>query len=592
MLLALFRLGYIVFVMDPIKLRNRLVLDRGNILDRNEKIIATSFPAYNIYVNNKKLPLLPQKKITKITELNPSWTNKLLTNKVFLLKRYLENDKARKLMKLKQDSLLFEKVFKRVHPYQNHLSHTIGMIDNHSLGISGIEKSMQSYLSSLNSPIQDVITTIDIELQKAVEKQLKKTIFEFEADKGMVLVQDIDSGKIRAMASIPTFDYNNVSQEIKNNILNHNITAILEPGSLLKIFFIAYLIENNYYSLTKVFNCQGDLRLIDGEVVNCTGVHGEVDFAKIIKYSCNSGIIQATDILKRKAIYDFLYHCRFGSLTGIKIPLESKGIIRKPKDWGIRTTATIPIGHGIAVTPIQIISSFSALLNDGVYVSPRIIEKTVTRGVVNITNEVLSKPVKKLFSSKTSKIIIDLLGYGTGENSTGEKASYEEYTPIGKTGTSQLVDFNRGGYLTNSYNAMFIGAYPPKKPLFTTLVIVNNPKLSYYGGKVAAPLFSRLLPDLFSAYGLKQDIPKWVDNLSLKTSATYLDFKNHQMPNFKGKSLRDVLISLHKMRLIFQAKDLHFEVTIKGHGQVIKQNPAPGAFVENKSDIIIYLKPK
>ena len=592
MLLAVFRLGYVIFVMDPIKLRSGLIFDRGDILDRNGKILATSIPTYNIYVNNKTLPPLPKKRITKITGVDPSWTNQLITNKVFLLKRYLAKDKAQQLRKLRQDSLLFEKVYQRVHPFQNHFSHALGMVDHHSLGISGIEKSMHAYLSPENPPRQDVITTIDIELQKAVEKQLKKTIREFRASKGMVLVQDIASGEIRVMASIPTFDYDKAAKELKDNVLNPNITAILEPGSLLKVFFIAYLIEHNHYNLDQTFNCQGELRLIDGEVINCTGVHGEVNFAKIIQYSCNSGIIQATDILKRKEIHDFLYHCQFGRQTGIKIPLESKGIIRKPKDWGIRTTATIPIGHGFAAPPIQIISSFSALLSDGVYVPPRIIDKIITKGLVHITNDWPTKPVKRLFSSKTSKLITFLLGYGTTTNSTGSLARYGEYIPIGKTGTSQLVNFDRGGYLTNSYNAMFIGAYPPEKPLFTALVILNDPKLSHYGGKVAAPLFSELLPDLFSAYGLKQAVPQWVDNPSLKSKSDYLNFKNHQMPDFRKKSLRDVLIGIHKMRLIFQTKDLSFDVKIKGHGLVVKQHPAPGEFVKNKSEIVIYLKPK
>ena len=291
-------------------------------------------------------------------------------------------------------------------------------------------------------------------------------------------------------------------------------------------------------------------------------------------------------------MYDFLHHCQFGQPTGIKLPLEAKGLIRKPKSWGIRTTATIPMGHGMAATPLQMISAFSALLNDGQYQQPRIVDKTISRGLEIVTNTLPSLPPKRLFSSRTSKAVIELLGYGTGPGSTGKQARYGEYVPIGKTGTSQLVNFAKGGYLTNSYNAVFIGAYPQTNPQFSALVIVNNPKLSYYGGKVAAPLFSRLLPDLFTAYGLKQQHPNWINNTSLKRRPYNTDFRNHQMPNLRGQSLRDVLIALHKMRTVFQAKDLSFEVRIEGRGHVVKQDPRPWTDVKDKSTIVIYLQPK
>ena len=145
--LAALRMGYITFIMDSIQLKDRLKLDRGDILDRNGNILATSVPAYSIYINNKKKPPLPRKKITKIIGLKPHWTNRLQSNEVFLLKRYLSQAKAKELKQLGQEALLFEKVLQRVHPYGNHLSHTLGLVDVHSTGLSGLEKSMgPSYL--------------------------------------------------------------------------------------------------------------------------------------------------------------------------------------------------------------------------------------------------------------------------------------------------------------------------------------------------------------------------------------------------------------------------------------------------------------
>ena len=586
--LVVLRMGYVSFIMDPITLRSRIKIDRGDILDRNGKILATSVPRYNIYLNNKKKPKLPVKKITSIMGLPLKWTNSLQENRVFLLKKYLNDDDAKELKKLGEEALLFERVAERVHPYKDYFSTTIGIVDRQSLGVSGLEKSMDTFLSSVNLPIQNVVTTIDIDLQIAVEKSLIETILEFNADQGMVLVQDISSAKILSMASLLNPNDSNYQSV---NLLNPNVSQVLEPGSILKVFFIAYLLENKFYSLKQTFKCRGSLRLVGGETVKCTGVHGDVNFNDIMRYSCNSAIIQATDIVSRKGIYDFLYHCRFGHPTGIRLPSEAKSIIREPKDWGIRTTATIPIGHGIALTPIQIISSFSALLNKGVYTKPSIIQKVITKEISPKTNVFTKTPSKRIFSPSTSEVVTDLLGYGTMSDATGRKARYGEYTPIGKTGTSQLVNFGRGGgYLTNSYNAIFMGAYPKKNARFSVLVIINNPKLSHYGGEVAAPLFSSLLPDLFTAYGLTREIPKWIDNVSLHSQTHSLRFKNHLMPNFKDKSLRDVLINLQKMRKVFRFKNLSFEVVIKGRGLVVDQNPLPGNVVKDKSTITIYLK--
>jgi cell division protein FtsI/penicillin-binding protein 2 len=504
--------------------------------------------------------------------------------KVYLLKRYANQDIAARIKDLHYDSLLRERVYQRYYPEGETLVHTVGFCGYEGQGFTGIEKYYNDLLLLHHVITNRVVVklSINLALQKYIEEKLRNAIQTYDADSGIIILQKISDGCVINLAVKPEFDPNELQKQKSIDYLHPAVSEIMEPGSIMKIFFLAYLIEKyNIDIKKKYFHCEGDYTLENGEIVRCRE-HGDMSFETIIQKSCNSGMIQATEKLSRREILELLYRIQFGIRTGIELPNETEGVIRRVKNIGIRDKAMIPIGQGIAITPIQLISTFSALVGDGMYYMPRLVESIYTINEANQykEHELPLRSRGRIFSDEISKASRNLLKLGTIKGSTGFRASDTGYPSAGKTGTVQQVNLDRGGYYTNRYNAMFIAAFPPDNPVVSVLIILKNPRKSHYGGTVAAPIYAGIIEEVASQ--LKIYIPKQTEYYTreiLKIHKIKNSYRKNEVPDFRGLSFRDAMILFSQ----FEKKNVFSEdpisLSYNGMGYVVSQEPSSGTAV-------------
>jgi len=603
-LIAVYRLINLTLFNKKIsKNRYSKNIKRGTIYDKNNLVLAVSDTRDNIYINlskieNKNNFLNNLKLLVNTFKLDKKNINydKINTKKKVILFAYQIKIDIKKLKKyilknFKPGQILSEKVYKRVYPYNDLLSDIVGFVGRDNIGLGGIEYLYDNDLVGLKKinkriPPYDLKLTIDIEIQKIVQKLLKKYSKIYNVNSSMVIVQNVNNGEIIASADYPYFNPNNFEKYNINSYINTAISEYFEPGSTFKMFASAFLLENNLINPNDKFLCTGSIELINGEIINCTGIHGYVNLRKIIKVSCNSGMIQAMARVKPIYFYKFLKSLNFDKKTGVDLPGEINGIMPLPRDWGIRTRATIPIGQGIGVTGIQLISAFSSLINGGTYYKPRVFKNKLFNNKIIYTNKIVK--INKVISKKTSLKIIDLLRAAVEKGSTGHRA-YSKYLDIGgKTGTAQISGINIPGYLKDSYNSIFIGGFPLYKPKFSILVVLYKMKKKYYGGVSSAPLFKDIAQNIALYYNI---IPKSkIVNINInnkldknKNSNFINSFKN--VPNFKNMTLRQAIQILLKLQ-----EKYNIEYDIIGSGIVKKQNIKPGTKLVPGMKIILTLK--
>ena len=592
-------------------------LKSGSIEDSNGNILAYSLPKYNLYVNPKKIISQFDREVLgeliDLTKVDTTYVAKKINkNKVFLLKRFFDKEKINDIYNLKANFLLIDKVYQRIYPNKDLLSHVIGFAGFDGIGLSGIEFSYRNKLSYTNltkvSESIKIKLNIDRDLQQSIEKQLEKTVKESEAKSGVAIVLEVLTGKVVVMANYPTFDLNYFYKESPEMFRSQAVSELVEPGSIFKAFAVAYLIEYKKVNpYEKRYFCQGDYKLSNGEIIKSTGVHGRVSLKDVLKYSCNSGIIQAMEDVSKDEFYNFLKMFGLGGKTKIDLPGEIKSILPEPKDWGIRTKATIPMGHGIALSPLHILSAFSALVGDGYLYSPRIVDSiSFYEGEEMIEKEAVNPQlIGKVLSEETSRKMVDLLVYGTVKGSTGylsRKSGLKEV--FGKTSTSQRVNLQKGGYYKDRYHSLFAGGYPKSAPKYTIIVLMTEPKNDHSGGRVAAPFFSKVVEEIARAYHLTDErVVEKRDNIDFakvksstnlvvfnELSKNMFDNRLKKIPNFKGLSLRKTMVLLFDFISNQKVKGIKVNYKIYGSGFVYKQIPLAGKSIKNEEVIEIFFK--
>ena len=373
-------------------------------------------------------------------------TKKIESKKISLLKRYASKEQYREISKLKSKSILVDDVFQRFYPENSLLAKTLGFSGDDAIGLYGIEFYYDDFLSfKENSDFLNKTLHLNISkrLQKKIENQLDVYLKSIKATKGIVIVQDVETKNIIALVNLPHFDINHFKQYKKTMFANEAISSAIEPGSIAKIFFTAYLLEKKKITLTNQFYCEGYYEINKEEKIKCSQKHGRVNIEDILRYSCNTGIIKACESLKNKEIYQWLKNLSLGEKIGIDLPAENTGILPAKKNWDLRTRALIPIGHSINMTPIQIINLFSSMISDGILYSPKVARLFQWRRSVDHQHEteaIVSNPIRPIVSPQTVAEIIALLRFGSDEKSTGYLAQKNNpFSVIGKTSTSQLI---------------------------------------------------------------------------------------------------------------------------------------------------------
>ena len=430
-----------------------------------------------------------------------------------------------KLEKVKEDKFVCIKIssnYKRSYPENTLASHVIGKINSEGVGIEGIEASCNEQLNGENirreqyringygnvysellskediEESKDVVLTIDRVLQFIVEDELKKGLHKTKAKKGVAIIQNPHNGEILAMASLPNFNPNEpiLKQEYLRNSAIYNSQ---EPGSTFKIVVLSAVIEEHLFNLNSKINCENGYFKYAGKPITDHQKQGIITVQQILERSSNVGTAKMAIKLGKEKFYTYIKNFGFASKTGIDLPSEQTGLLAPIKQWSKRTLPTISFGQEISATPLQIISAYSLIANDGILLKPKIIRSIDNKKYEN------TQVVRRVISKDTAhKIRLAL--YGVVENGTGKFAKVKGYTVGGKTGTAQKYDKQKKQYSTKHYMASFCGMIPAMKPEIVILVIYDEPDGDYYASSVVAPIFSKMAERVVEYLQIKPDI--------------------------------------------------------------------------------------
>ncbi len=389
----------------------------------------------------------------------------------------------------------------RTYPQGTVAAHVLGFAGTDNHGLDGLERSLDKTLSGRSGfetivkdpfgrpidvvtsraerPGRNVTLTIDHQIQSNAERVLAETVERFGARGAAAIVMDRRTGAILAMANSPTFNANAFSLAPPDARRNRAVTDAYEPGSTFKIVTIAGALEDNVVSPSTTFTLAPTIQVAD-RVIHEAHIRGtEVMTVKqILSESSNVGTITVAERLGSGELAGWIDRFGFGRRTGIDYPGESSGLVLPLEKWSGSTIGTVPIGQGIAVTPLQMVSAYATIGNRGVRVTPHLVEKVGSKRVASTkTTRVVSAHTAERMMSMFRDVVLE---------GTGAEAAIPGYTVAGKTGTAQKAE---NGEYVKKYVASFVGLVPAKNPRLAILVMVDEPHGDIYGGVVAAPAF-------------------------------------------------------------------------------------------------------
>lgn len=442
---------------------------RANITDRNGIVVATNLPTVNLYALPYEVGN-PNDTATKLHEIFPDASYddfyKKLTKKVkskyakILLKRNLSPAQQVKVNALGFPELEFEKSEVRVYPQKELLSHVLGNTDIDSNGISGLEKSLDL---RLNSSTRDLRLTIDLGVQYMVREELVKAKEKFKAERATAIVMDINTSEIIALSSVPDYDLNQRDFRDKDIKFNFATLGVYEAGSVFKVFNTALGLDSGKIKITDSFDATKPLKMGRHKITDYRVPAKWLTVGETLIHSSNIASAQIALKVGKTLQIQFLKNLGFfDKIENLEIYEKGRPLHRSEKFWQDHTVATTAYGYGISVTPIHIITAFSAILNGGIYTPPTLI------------SEAQNRKSKRVISTQTSmdmrKLLRDVVIYGSGKN-----ANIDGYEVAGKTGTANKIDKN-GRYIKGVNMTSFVSAFPISDPKYALMVIIDSPK--------------------------------------------------------------------------------------------------------------------
>lgn len=511
-----------------------ILFPRGDIYDRNGKLLATSAVSYIVRVYPKYIKTSPDYVANVLsTQLKIPLDElyyKLRQGKSFPIKRRLSPEKVRDIKSLLREDLRcisFEEEYVRLYPYFPLLWHVlgaVGKIEEEYRGIAGIEASLDSILSGkpydfviplawkcknkkfAGFSCLDVYLTVDVEIQKIVEEELERGMEEFLPKSGVIVVQNVSTGEILGFACRPLYK----EEEWRGNpklLNNPAVSEPFEPGSVFKPIILAIALEEKVISAEERIFCENGSWQPFAEEKVIIHDHEPLGFstvADIVKFSSNIGFAKIISRLSPKVVYRYINLFGFGNYTGIELPAESKGLL---KPFGLLKPVEmlyLGFGHGIGVTAIQLVAAYSALANNGKLMAPYIVKEIDNRRkeVIYENSPYFLRMVCSPGTCEQVKNLLEQVVLG----GTGKRASVKGYRVGGKTGTAEKYLVGEKKYCKNKYISTFCGFFPLSSPRICILVLLDEPSgKKYYGGETAAPIFSRVATRIAEYLGIPPD---------------------------------------------------------------------------------------
>jgi len=566
--------------------------ERGPILDRNGRFLAIQirFADVSVWrpsVNDIELLSSEVADILDMTayeiqnKINASESNFLY------LKKQIDDATARRLGALLDEKrirgVMIQPIVGRVYPEKNLASQIVGFVGDRNKGLEGIEFAFNDILDGVDNDGKgsQVILTIDTYVQHILQQIAAKTMEETKAEAVMFIAMDPRTGDILGSASLPDFDPNNIRASTANTRMNRPVIWAFEPGSTFKVFSLAALMDSGAISGNTAFFCNGVYTPSRGVPINCMGKHGRVTAREIIIHSCNAGAAYASDNVNSGAFYQLLSNFGFGSRTGAGSPGETAGYLVPSSAWSERSKPTIAFGQEIAVSAYQILQATSAIANDGILVSPKVVSKIVSADGRTAT-EWEGFANRRVISAQTAKAMRSYMADTASEGGLGWRAGVQDLSLGVKTGTAQIIDPVTRKYSETDFIASCVALLPAENPSLILYLAVIKPQGTIYGSRIAAPAIREAAEELIDYLGIPRGRNPQVNHPpSVNIPAGRLPSVNNYIPDFTGLAKRVLLPLLLR-------DDLNVE--IYGDGWVRRQSPPAGTPVTSGMKIVLELE--
>ncbi|MDH4102875.1 MAG: penicillin-binding protein 2 [Thermoleophilia bacterium] len=484
---------------------------RGTIFDRNGEPLAIGEQATTVYANPRQVDRPRDLTLAagKALGVEPGIVYPQLVDRTrgfVYVARKADPLKVEELEKLGFAGLGFYPEELRTYPQGPVAAQVLGFAGLDNKGLEGLERSLETVLAgrpgsqtivkdpfgraldvvSTNpeTPGKNVRLTIDHQIQANAETVLQETVRRWGARAASAIVMDPYTGSVLAMAVAPRFNANRFPTTRPDRRRNRAVTDTYEPGSTFKLVTVAAALQEGIVNPSTSFRLAPSIKVSD-RVIREAHSRGtqRLTVKQIVEFSSNIGTITIAQRLGEGRLASWIDRFGFGETTGIDFPGESSGFALPLDQWSGSTIGTVPIGHGIAVTPIQMARAYATIANGGVLVRPHLIERVDGQPIAAPkTRRVVSRLVSAQMLSMLRGVVLE---------GTGTEAAIPGYTVAGKTGTAAKIDSN-GRYSTSRYVASFVGLVPATKPRLVVMVMVDEPRGSIYGGVVAAPAFSEI----------------------------------------------------------------------------------------------------
>ncbi len=631
--------------------RRTLEIDpkRGAIYDRNMQPMAMSVPVQSAFASPSEVKdkALAARLLSGVLGMQAEeLREKLDSGNTFVwIMRKLPPAKAEAIDSLNLKGIYLLGENKRYYPKRDLGAHVLGFVDLDEKGLGGIEHEYDNLIRSKGEKIVvmadalqrkfdgneaqgdqgvNVVLTLDEKIQYIAERELAAAIEKTHAPAGTVIVQDPNSGAILAMANWPKFNPNAAVDAPAETRMNRAISAIYEPGSTFKLVTLAAAFDQNLIRADEEFDCENGAVTVAGHLIHDHKKYGVLTVADILAYSSDVGAIKVALRLGSPKFYDYIRAFGFGSPTGIDLPGESRGLLRRLEHWGSYSIASVSMGQEVGVTPLQMITAVSAVANGGLLYKPHVVQE-MRRGDHILPLEgpsSLTEP-KRAIRPETAATLRSLME-GVILHGTGKVARLDGWTAAGKTGTAQKIDPATGRYSRTNVIASFTGFAPINNPAVTILVSIDSPAgYPHDGASVAAPVFKRIAEQLLPYLDVPRDVPlspqlvqaayrtkSYSDDSSLDDLPP-IDFSAHPeeseeatkpevtktglarspevlmaadeggdivVPDFSGKTMREVIDGCVRLGL---------DPVLVGSRVALEQTPAAGAKVRRGTKITV-----
>ncbi|MCC7409253.1 MAG: penicillin-binding protein 2 [Phycisphaeraceae bacterium] len=497
-----------------------LIARRGTLLDRKGRVLASTGVAWKLFADSQIIgdPVAFAQKVGQELDYPATPMAKAIIDKLgsrfIVLDPEMDDVKASKVLDLRLPGLGRQMYLERHYPMKTLAGQLIGFVGTDDKGLEGLERYFNAELTAtpgqvdyvraanrrplwiqpagyqLPQTASAVRLSLDVAVQAIAEEELEAACRKFEGKSGQLIVMDPSTGEILAMANYPFFDPGSFETSKPDARRNRCITDVFEPGSIFKPFVWAVATERGTARPTELIDCHNGLYVTPiGRRLRDAHPYGLLTWESVLIKSSNIGMAVVGQRMGNTALFSAIRSFGFGLNTGSKLPGESAGMVRPLRSWGHYSETSVPMGQEIGVTAMQLVRGMAILANDGQTVVPTVLLKDPDDpSIPELT--VREQAIKPQTAKQVRQILRRVVVEGTGR-----QAASELYSIWGKTGTAQIADHKRGGYLEGAYVGSFLGGAPLDHPRIVVGCFIHrpNPSKGYYGGTISAPAVKNVI---------------------------------------------------------------------------------------------------